>query len=96
MADPGDLREGFWDKEEMLETALIVENDFHNLELAGVGTNLVCKDEKISVIGASSDHTILDVEEAGDICVGDTVDFKVCYANLVYLTSSDNINKVYI
>lgn len=49
MADLGDLREGFWDK-----------------------------------------------EEAGDICVGDAVDFKVCYANLVYLTSSDNINKVYI
>lgn len=236
MADLGDLREGFWDKEEMLEAALMVENDLHNLELAGVGTNLgcygaiaptgdkleelvqiaemieenigreleyisggatsslttmidgelpsrinmlrigegiilaidlqeiwgydmsylykdvftlraevlevrdkpthpvgkimidcfgktptyedrgirkralvgigrvdygspedlVCKDEKISVIGASSDHTILDVEEAGDIRVGDTVDFKVCYANLVYLTSSDNINKVYI
>ena len=48
------------------------------------------------VVGASSDHTILDVEAAGEIRVGDTVDFKVCYANLVYLTSSDNINKVYI
>lgn len=236
MADLGDLREGFWDKEEMLEAALMVEYDLHNLELAGVGTNvgcygaiaptpdklnelvaiadmieekigrelefisggatsslttlidgelpsrinmlrigegiilaidlqeywgydmsylykdvftlraevlevrekpthpvgkimidcfgntptyedrgirkralvgigrvdygspedLVCKDESISVVGASSDHTILDVEAAGDIRVGDTVDFKVCYANLVYLTSSDNINKVYI
>lgn len=236
MADLGDLREGFWDKDEMLEAALMVENDLHNLELAGVGTNLGCygaiaptpdklnelveiaemiedkigrelefisggatsslttlmdgqlpsrinmlrigegiilaidlqeywgydmsylykdvftlraevlevrdkpthpigkimidcfgntptyedrgirrralvgigrvdygspddlvaKDEKIQVIGASSDHTILDVEDAGDIRVGDTLDFKVCYANLVYLTSSDNINKVYI
>jgi len=236
MADLGDLREGFWDKEEMLEAALMVENDLHNLELAGVGTNvgcygaiaptpdklnelvaiaemieekigrelefisggatsslttmidgelpprinmlrigegiilaidlqeywgydmsylykdvftlraevlevrdkpthpvgkimidcfgktptyedrgirrralvgigrvdygspedLVAKDENISVVGASSDHTILDVEDAGDIRVGDTVDFKVCYANLVYLTSSDNINKIYI
>ena len=236
MADLGDLREGFWDKDEMLEAALMVENDLHNLELAGVGTNvgcygaiaptedklnelvdiaemieaeigreleyisggatssltriiegnlparinmlrigegiilaidlqeywgydmsylykdvftlraevlevrnkpthpvgkimidcfgktptyedrgirkralvaigrvdygspddLVCKNEKIQVIGASSDHTILDVEETGDIKVGDTIDFKVCYANLVYLTSSDNINKVFI
>ncbi len=236
MADLGDLREGFWDKEEILEAALLVENELHNLELAGVGTNLGCygaiaptgdklqelveiaemieekigrelefisggatsslttmidgelpprinmlrigegiilaidlqeiwgydmsylykdvftlraevlevrdkpthpvgkimidcfgktptyedrgirrralvamgrvdygspedlvsKDENIMVIGASSDHTILDVEDAGDIRVGDTVDFKVCYANLVYLTSSDNINKVYI
>ena len=236
MADLGDLREGFWDKDEMLEAALMVENDLHNLELAGVGTNvgcygaiaptpdklnelvaiaemieekigrelefisggatsslttmldgelpprinmlrigegiilaidlqeywgydmsylykdvftlraevlevrdkpthpvgkimidcfgktptyedrgirrralvgigrvdygspedLVAKDGNISVVGASSDHTILDVEDAGDIRVGDTVDFKVCYANLVYLTSSDNINKIYI
>lgn len=236
MADLGDLREGFWDKNEMLEAALLVENELHNLELAGVGTNvgcygsiaptvdkleeliaiaemieekigreleyisggatssltriiegnmpsrinmlrigegiilaidlqeywgydmdylytdvftlraevlevrdkpthpvgkimidcfgrtptyedrgirkralvgigrvdygapedLVCKDEKIQIIGASSDHTILDVEEAADIRVGDTIDFKVRYANLVYVTSSDNINKVYI
>ena len=42
MADLGDLREGFWDREEMLEVALAVENDMHNLELAGVGTNLGC------------------------------------------------------
>lgn len=42
MADLGDLREGFWDKEEMLEVALEVENDLENLELAGVGTNLGC------------------------------------------------------
>lgn len=236
MADLGDLREGFWDKDEMLDVALKVENDFHNLELAGVGTNLGCYgsiaptkekldelveiaenieaeigrelefisggatssltaiidgtmpprinmlrlgegiilardlqdiwkydmgylykdvfttraevlevrdkpthpvgkimidcfgrtpeyedrgikrralvgigrvdygspedlypvDDRIKVIGASSDHTILEVEDAGDIRVGDTIDFKVCYANLVYLTSSDNMNIVYI
>lgn len=236
MADLGDLREGFWDKDELVEAALMVEYDLHNLELAGVGTNLGCygaivptrekeeelieiaerieekigrelefisggatsalttmidgqlpdrinllrlgegiilavdlqdiwgydmsylyndvftiraevlevrnkpthpigkimidcfgktptyedrgirrralvgigrvdygspddlktKNENIQVVGASSDHTILDVEDAGDIRVGDTVDFKVCYANLVYLTSSDNMNIVYI
>ena len=55
-----------------------------------------CKDERIQVVGASSDHTILDVEDAVEIKVGDTVDFRVCYANLVYATSSDNINKVFI
>lgn len=42
MMDLGDLREGFWDKEELLAAALCVENDMHNLELAGVGTNLGC------------------------------------------------------
>lgn len=236
MADLGDLREGWWDKDEMVEVALMVENDLHNLELAGVGTNLGCygaisptadklqelvdiaerieekigrelefisggatssltrimdgdlparinmlrvgegiilardlqdlwgydmsylhKDafilraevievrdkpthpvgeimfdafgnrptyedrgirrralvgvgkvdygapedliplnENIKVLGASSDHTILDVEDAGDIHVGDIIDFEICYSNIVYVTNSDNINKIYI
>jgi len=42
MVDLGDLREGFWDRKELLEAALLVENEFHNLELAGIGTNLGC------------------------------------------------------
>lgn len=42
MADLGDLREGFWDKKEMVDVALMVENELKNLELAGVGTNLGC------------------------------------------------------
>ncbi len=42
MADLGDLREGFWDKDEMVEVALIVENELDHLELSGVGTNLGC------------------------------------------------------
>lgn len=237
MVDLGDLREGFWDKEELMEAALMVENDLHNLELAGVGTNLGCygavaatpaklqelvvcaeeieekigrelefisggatstlprilednlprrinllrvgegillakdlqdlwgydmsflnkdaftlraevievknkpthpvgeimfdafgnqptyedrgirkrallalgkvdyafpeelipRDKGIQVLGASSDHTILDVEDAEtDIKVGDTVDFDLCYATIVYVTNSDNIEKVYI
>jgi len=42
MADLGDLREGFWDKNEMTEAAAIVENELKYLDLAGVGTNLGC------------------------------------------------------
>ncbi len=42
MVDLGDLREGFWDREELLSAALEVENKLDNLELAGVGTNLGC------------------------------------------------------
>lgn len=42
MADLGDLREGFWDRDELVEAALMVENDLYNLQLAGVGTNLGC------------------------------------------------------
>ncbi|MDO4745962.1 MAG: alanine racemase [Bacillota bacterium] len=236
MADLGDLREGFWDKADMVEAAVMVENELHNLELAGVGTNLGCygsiaptrdkmeelisiaerieerigreleyisggatsglttlmdgempsrinllrigegvilardlqdiwgydmsylhKDvftlraevievrdkpthpvgkimidcfgrrpiyedrgirkrallgigrvdygtpedlmpinKKIKVVGASSDHTIIDVEDAEDIHVGDVVDFRLCYANLVYVTGSRNVSVVFI
>lgn len=42
MADLGDLREGFWNKDEMVKAAVMVENELKNLELAGVGTNLGC------------------------------------------------------
>lgn len=237
MVDLGDLREGFWDKDELLDAALMVENDLHNLHLAGVGTNLGCygsvaatpeklqelidcaemieekigrelefisggatstlprimdgdlparinmlrvgegillakdledlwgydmsfmnrdvftlraevievkdkpsypvgeimfdsfgnkpeyedrgtrkralialgkvdyafpekldlKEPGIEVLGASSDHTILDIEDAErEIKVGDIVEFLPSYANLVYLTNSPNIEKVYI
>ena len=42
MQDLGDLREGFFNEEELIETALIVENDLKNLHLSGIGTNLGC------------------------------------------------------
>jgi len=42
MADLGDLREGFWDKDEMTAAAVMVEKDLDNLHLLGVGTNLGC------------------------------------------------------
>lgn len=42
MADLGDLREGFWDKEEMISVAKRVEDEMEGLYLAGIGTNLGC------------------------------------------------------
>ena len=42
MADLGDLREGFWDKDEMIDVCLHAERDLPHLELAGIGTNLGC------------------------------------------------------
>ncbi len=42
MADMGDLREGFWDKEEMAQAALHIERDLENIHLLGIGTNLGC------------------------------------------------------
>jgi predicted amino acid racemase len=42
MIDLGDLREGFWDAEEVVDVALEIENSLKNLRLIGVGVNLSC------------------------------------------------------
>ena len=61
---------------------------------------LLPKLEGVQVLGASSDHTILDIQDAvdagADIKVGDIIEFNIKYATIVYLSNSDNIEKVYI
>ncbi len=42
MADLGDLREGFWDKDEFLAACLLVERELPHVELRGIGVNLGC------------------------------------------------------
>jgi predicted amino acid racemase len=42
MADLGDLREGFWDRDELVKTAIWVERELDQVELKGIGTNLGC------------------------------------------------------
>jgi len=46
----------------------------------------------IEILGASSDHTILDVEAVKDqISVGDVLEFDVRYGALVHLTQSKSV-----
>jgi predicted amino acid racemase len=42
MADLGDIREGFWDKDEMVDVCVHVERDLPRVDLAGIGVNLGC------------------------------------------------------
>ena len=42
MTDLGDLREGFWDKKELLDVCERVERDLPHVHLAGIGVNLTC------------------------------------------------------
>lgn len=42
MADLGDLREGFWDQDEMVAVCCHVERDLPHVELKGIGVNLGC------------------------------------------------------
>lgn len=42
MADLGDLREGFWNHDEMVEVCVHVEKNLPHVHLAGIGVNLGC------------------------------------------------------
>lgn len=72
--------------------------------LVGIGkcdygdpSELLCREPGAEVLGASSDHTILDVQDVKrNLKVGDIIEFDIKYATLVYLTNSPNIEKVYI
>lgn len=53
--------------------------------------------EGIEIIGSSSDHLILDIEEyCGDLKVGDVLEFDTFYAAMLYLCSSDCVRKAII
>lgn len=58
--------------------------------------DLVPRMEGVEVIGASSDHTILDVENVKDkIHVGDVLEFGIkAYGPMAYLTHSDGVRVV--
>ena len=58
--------------------------------------DLVPREAGIKVLGASSDHTILDVEDGvRPFVVGDVIEFDLCYATMVYLTSSRSVHIYY-
>ena len=68
MADLGDLREGYWDKKELVEVAVEIETRLSNLHLLGVGTNLGC----YGSIDATPDkmEELIAVAEAVETAIG--------------------------
>ena len=53
-------------------------------------------DEKIDILGASSDHLILDVSKSDkEYHVGDIVYFKLSYSSLLRATTSGHVERVY-
>ena len=53
-------------------------------------------DSGIKIIGASSDHTLLDVEDSEkELKVGDILEFEIDYASMVFVTASRNVNIEY-
>lgn len=60
-------------------------------------TKLIPRAEGIEIIGGSSDHLIVDVEEyPGELKVGDVLEFDTFYAAMLFLCSSDCVRKVVI
>lgn len=58
---------------------------------------LISKDEGIELIGASSDHTILDVEDyKKEIKIGDIIELNIHYISMLYLTKSKDVKEVFV
>ena len=56
--------------------------------------DLVPEMKGTSVIGASGDHTIIDVEDASeDVKIGDIMTFKLKYSALLNLAESEDVKK---
>ena len=63
----------------------------------GAPCELISLEKGIEVLGASSDHTIIDIEDAEkDWKVGDIMEFDVNYATLVYLSNCRNVQIAYV
>lgn len=60
-------------------------------------TKLTPRHEGIKIIGSSSDHLILDIEDyRGEIKVGDILEFDTFYAAMLFLCSSDCVRKAVV
>jgi len=58
---------------------------------------LIPIDKNIEVIGASSDHLIIDIEDCKtNYKVGDVIEFNIYYPHLLYLSGSRDVNKKFI
>jgi predicted amino acid racemase len=57
---------------------------------------LIPEDDGVQILGCSSDHTIVDVTDSGKLWrAGDTLTFKVRYANMLYAFTGDHVNVEY-
>ena len=57
-------------------------------------SQLICP-EGVTVIGASSDHLVLDIQERPDLQVGDSLCFRLFYQGMLYAFQSADVEKVY-
>ena len=58
-------------------------------------SDLIPLEEGISVVGCSSDHTIVDVTDARPLKSGDVLHCRVRYANMLYAFTGDHVEICY-
>lgn len=58
--------------------------------------DLIPIDEGVTVVGCSSDHTIVDVSDARKLGSGDVLYFRVRYANMLYAFTGNHVGIRYI
>jgi len=79
-----------------------VDKGIRKRAIIGVGrqdvnvSNLIPVDERIEIIGASSDHLIVDVTDVSGLKVGDLVSFNLEYGALLSLATSPYVKKIMI
>lgn len=57
---------------------------------------LVPRDSGIELVGSSSDHLIVSVNDANAHQVGDVLQFEMYYGPMLFLSGAEHINKTYI
>ena len=58
--------------------------------------NLLPREPGLTVIGGSSDHCIVDVEDCPRrLQVGDIVEFSLCYSHMLYATSRSDMRLLF-
>ena len=64
---------------------------------AGDAKKLLPRDRGAEILGATSDHTIIDVEDCErEIKVGDVMEFRLTYENLMFASLSEDVRKSYV
>ena len=63
---------------------------------AGDLESLICREPGMTIIGGSSDHCIVDVEDCPRVLqVGDIVGFDLSYGHMLYATGRNDVSIVY-
>lgn len=58
---------------------------------AGAVESLICCEPGMTIVGASSDHCIVDVTDCRELHVGDVVSFHLCYSHMLCATSRSDL-----